>query len=97
MQHPGFFECAEPDDLAFFDNRKYAGQFAGTLAGACIADVNAKWPPGATEQRRARRGMGRAERRRGGPPVRAGRRPAFTEWTREVAVLKQLGRPDRHA
>jgi UDP-3-O-[3-hydroxymyristoyl] glucosamine N-acyltransferase len=27
---------AGPDDLAFFDNRKYAGQLADTLAGACI-------------------------------------------------------------
>jgi UDP-3-O-[3-hydroxymyristoyl] glucosamine N-acyltransferase len=40
---------AGPNDLAFFDNRKYAGHLAGTLAGACIlADVNAKRAPSAT-------------------------------------------------
>jgi UDP-3-O-[3-hydroxymyristoyl] glucosamine N-acyltransferase len=40
---------AGPGDLAFFDNRKYAGQLAGTLAGACIlAGVNAKRAPRAT-------------------------------------------------
>jgi len=37
------------DDLAFFDNRKYAGQLAATQAGACIlADANAKRAPRAT-------------------------------------------------
>jgi UDP-3-O-[3-hydroxymyristoyl] glucosamine N-acyltransferase len=31
---------AGPGDLAFFDNRKYAGQFATTLAGACIVTTD---------------------------------------------------------
>jgi len=40
---------AGPGDLAFFDNRKYAGQLAVTLAGACIlAGANAKRAPSAT-------------------------------------------------
>jgi UDP-3-O-[3-hydroxymyristoyl] glucosamine N-acyltransferase len=40
---------AGPGDLAFFDNRKYAGQLVATLAGACIlADANAKRAPRAT-------------------------------------------------
>jgi UDP-3-O-[3-hydroxymyristoyl] glucosamine N-acyltransferase len=40
---------AGPGDLAFFDNRKYAGQLADTLAGACIlAGVNAKRAPSVT-------------------------------------------------
>jgi len=40
---------ARPDDLAFFDDRTYAGQLAGTLAGACVlAGANAKRAPGPT-------------------------------------------------
>jgi UDP-3-O-[3-hydroxymyristoyl] glucosamine N-acyltransferase len=40
---------AGPDDLAFFENRKYAGQLVVTLAGACIlAGANAKRAPSAT-------------------------------------------------
>jgi len=40
---------AGSDDLAFFDNRKYAGQLAATQAGACIlASANAKRAPRAT-------------------------------------------------
>ena len=40
---------AGPGDLAFFDNRKYAGQLVVTLAGACIlAQANAKRAPAAT-------------------------------------------------
>jgi len=40
---------AGPDDLAFFDNRKYAGQLADTLAGACIlAGANVKRAPSIT-------------------------------------------------
>jgi UDP-3-O-[3-hydroxymyristoyl] glucosamine N-acyltransferase len=40
---------AGPGDLAFFDNRKYAGQLASTLAGACIlAGANAKRAPSVT-------------------------------------------------
>jgi UDP-3-O-[3-hydroxymyristoyl] glucosamine N-acyltransferase len=40
---------AGPGDLAFFDNRKYAGELASTLAGACIlAGANAKRAPGVT-------------------------------------------------
>jgi len=36
-------------DLAFFDNRKYAGQLASTLAGACIlGGANAKHAPSVT-------------------------------------------------
>ena len=40
---------AGSDDLAFFDNRKYARQLAATQAGACIlADANSKRAPRAT-------------------------------------------------
>jgi CheY-like chemotaxis protein len=40
---------AGSDDLAFFDNRKYAGQLTATQAGACIlASANAKRAPRAT-------------------------------------------------
>src|SRR5262249_31408857 len=40
---------AGPGDLAFFDNRRYAGQLTSTLAGACIlAGVNAKRAPSVT-------------------------------------------------
>jgi hypothetical protein len=40
---------AGPGDLAFFDNRKDAGQLADTLAGACIlAGANAKRAPSIT-------------------------------------------------
>jgi UDP-3-O-[3-hydroxymyristoyl] glucosamine N-acyltransferase len=40
---------AGPDHLAFFDNRKYAGQLLTTSAGACIlAGANAKRAPSAT-------------------------------------------------
>ena len=40
---------AGSDDLAFFDNRKYAAQLAATKAGACIlSNSNAKRAPGAT-------------------------------------------------
>jgi UDP-3-O-[3-hydroxymyristoyl] glucosamine N-acyltransferase len=40
---------AGPGDLTFFDNRKYAGQLADTLAGACIlAGANAKRAPSIT-------------------------------------------------
>ena len=40
---------AGPDHLAFFDNRKYAGQLVATQAGACIlASANAKRAPSTT-------------------------------------------------
>src|SRR5262249_37067115 len=40
---------AGSDDLAFFDNRKYAAQLVATKAGACIlSNSNAKRAPGAT-------------------------------------------------
>ena len=40
---------AGPDDLAFFDNRKYAAQLVATKAGACVlASSNAKRAPRAT-------------------------------------------------
>src|SRR5215471_15695463 len=41
--------CAGPSDLAFFDNRKYAGHLANTLAGACIlAGANVRRAPSVT-------------------------------------------------